>query len=61
MEAKFQDLDGLKKISGNASENYAGVALEFDFGWDKAKILADVRDKMTQAEAEFPFGQTSIQ
>jgi multidrug efflux pump len=56
MEAKFQDLDGLKKMSGNASENYAGVALEFDFGWDKAKILADVRDKMTQAEAEFPFG-----
>ncbi len=56
MESKLQDLDGLKTISGTASENYAGVALEFEFGWDKTKILADVRDKMNQAEAEFPTG-----
>ena len=56
MESKLQDLDGLKKISSNSSENYAGVALEFEFGWNKTKILADVRDKMTQAEAEFPAG-----
>jgi multidrug efflux pump len=56
MEAKLQDLDGLKTISGTAAENYAAVALEFEFGWDKTKILADVRDKMNQAEAEFPTG-----
>ncbi|GFE64003.1 efflux RND transporter permease subunit [Litoreibacter roseus] len=56
MESKLQDLDGLKTMTGTASENYAGVALEFEFGWDKTKILADVRDKMTQAEAEFPEG-----
>ncbi len=56
MESKLQDLDGLKTISGTAAENYAGVALEFEFGWDKTKILADVRDKMNQAEAEFPTG-----
>ena len=56
MESKLQDLDGLKTISGTASENYAGVAMEFEFGWDKTKILADVRDKMNQAEAEFPEG-----
>ncbi len=56
METKLQDLDGLKKMSGSAAENYAGVALEFEFGWDKTKILADVRDKMNQAEAEFPAG-----
>ena len=56
MESKLQDLDGLKKITGNASESYAGVALEFEFGWNKTKVLADVRDKMTQAEAEFPSG-----
>ena len=56
METKLQDLDGLKSMQGTASENYAGVALEFEFGWDKTKILADVRDKMNQAEAEFPTG-----
>jgi len=56
MESKLQDLDGLKTLSGTASENYAGVALEFEFGWDKTKILADVRDKMGQAQAEFPEG-----
>ena len=56
MESKLQDLDGLKKMSSNASENYAGIALEFEFGWDKSDVLADVRDKMTQAEAEFPNG-----
>ena len=56
MEAKLQDLDGLKTLSGTASENYAGVAMEFEFGWDKTKILADVRDKMGQAQAEFPDG-----
>ncbi|RLJ41527.1 multidrug efflux pump [Litoreibacter meonggei] len=56
MEAKLQDLDGLKTLSGTASENYAGVAMEFEFGWDKTKILADVRDKMGQAQAEFPEG-----
>ncbi|SFR47421.1 efflux RND transporter permease subunit [Litoreibacter janthinus] len=56
MEAKLQDLDGLKTLSGTAAENYAGVAMEFEFGWDKTKILADVRDKMGQAQAEFPEG-----
>ena len=56
MENKLQDLDGLKTLSGTASENYAGVAMEFEFGWDKTKILADVRDKMGQAQAEFPEG-----
>ncbi|TDT77508.1 multidrug efflux pump [Litoreibacter halocynthiae] len=56
METKLQDLDGLKTLSGTAAENYAGVAMEFEFGWDKTKILADVRDKMGQAQAEFPEG-----
>lgn len=56
MESKLQDLDGLKVLAGTAAENYAGVVLEFEFGWDKTKVLADVRDKMNQAEAEFPSG-----
>ncbi|MFD2738858.1 efflux RND transporter permease subunit [Sulfitobacter aestuarii] len=56
METELSDLDGLKKISGTAAENYAGVALEFEFGWDKTKIMADVRDAMSTAEAKFPDG-----
>ena len=56
METELADLDGLKTMSSTASENYAGVALEFEFGWDKTKILADVRDSMGKAEADFPDG-----
>jgi multidrug efflux pump len=56
MEAELSDLDGLKEMTGTAAENYGGVALEFEFGWDKTKILADVRDAMDTAEAEFPDG-----
>ncbi len=56
MEAKLQDLDGLKSLRGTAAENYANIVMEFEFGWDKTQILADVRDKMGQAEGEFPTG-----
>ena len=56
METELADLDGLKKMTGTAAENYAGIALEFEFGWDKTKIMADVRDAMSAAEAKFPDG-----
>ncbi|KGM47665.1 efflux RND transporter permease subunit [Pseudooceanicola atlanticus] len=56
METELQDLDGLKKMTSTASEGYAGVALEFEFGWDKTKIMADVRDAMSTAESNFPEG-----
>jgi len=56
METELSDLDGLKTMTGTAAENYGGVALEFEFGWDKTKILADVRDAMDAAESEFPEG-----
>ena len=56
METELADLDGLKEMTGTASENYAGVALEFEFGWDKTKVMADVRDAMSTAESQFPEG-----
>ena len=56
MEQEMSGLDGLKKITGTASEGYGGVALEFEFGWDKTKTIADVRDRMNTAEAKFPAG-----
>ncbi|MCF6445416.1 efflux RND transporter permease subunit [Nereida sp. MMG025] len=56
IETELSDLDGLKTITGTAIENYANVVLEFEFGWDKTKILADVRDRMNTVEANFPDG-----
>ncbi|MDO8884886.1 efflux RND transporter permease subunit [Pseudotabrizicola sp.] len=56
MEQELSGLDGLKTISGTAAENYGGVALQFEFGWDKTQIIADVRDRMNTAEAKFPAG-----
>jgi multidrug efflux pump len=56
METELSDLDGLKSMSSTAAENYAGVALEFEFGWDKARVLAEVRDAMGTAEGFFPDG-----
>jgi multidrug efflux pump len=54
LETELRGLDGLKEMTGIASENHAGMLLEFHFGWDKQATLADVRDKVDQAEAEFP-------
>ncbi|MGA0715309.1 MAG: efflux RND transporter permease subunit [Gemmobacter sp.] len=56
METEMSDLDGLKKMTGTASEGYAGLVLEFEFGWDKPKTIADVRDRMNTVEGKFPEG-----
>ena len=56
LEQELRDLDGLKDMTATAAEGYAGVALEFEFGWDKTKTIADVRDKVNQAEAAWPEG-----
>ncbi|WP_270729859.1 efflux RND transporter permease subunit [Shimia sp. Alg240-R146] len=56
METELSDLDGLDKMSATASENYAGIFLEFEFGWDKSKTMADVREAMNTAEGKFPEG-----
>ncbi len=56
LESELDELDNLKSMSATAAEGYAGVLLEFDFDWDKEKTIADVRDKVSQAAAEFPSG-----
>ena len=56
MENELGDINGLKKLSATAAENYGGVGLEFEFGWDKTKIIAEVRDRMNTVEALFPNG-----
>ena len=56
METQLADLDGLDRMTATAAENYANVVMEFGFGWDKAAIMADVRDAMNTAQSEFPDG-----
>jgi multidrug efflux pump len=56
LETELRGLDNLKEISSTAAEGYAGILLEFEFGWDKTAALADVRDRVNRAEAEFPEG-----
>ena len=56
METELADIDGLKSMQATAAEGYAIVVMEFEFGWDKTQVLADVRDAMNKAEAQFPTG-----
>ena len=56
METELGGLDGLDSMTSTAAEGYANVVLEFEFGWDKGATLADVRDAMSKAEANFPDG-----
>ena len=56
METELADLDGLEKMSASAAENFAGIYLEFEFGWDKTATMADVRDAMNAAQGDFPDG-----
>ncbi len=60
LENKLKGLTGLKDMSGIAKENYGGVVVQFEFGWDKSATIADVRDKVSQAEANFPDGADQI-
>ncbi len=54
LETELRGLDGLEEITGIATLGHASVLLEFDFGWDKAATLADVRAEVDQAKTDFP-------
>ena len=56
METELADLDGLKVMNSTAVDNYANIVLEFEFGWDNTKIIADVCDRLNKAEAKFSTG-----
>ncbi|MEK6204466.1 MAG: efflux RND transporter permease subunit [Amylibacter sp.] len=56
LETELKDLEGLKTMTANAAENYGGIGLEFEFGWEKDAVIAEVRDKVNKAEADFPDG-----
>ena len=54
LETQLQGLDGLDQITAIASEGHAGVVLEFDIAFDKDEAMADVRDRVSRAQAEMP-------
>lgn len=54
LENELRDLEGLADMSSTAAEGIGIVVLEFEFGWDKAATIAEVRDKVDQATGDFP-------
>lgn len=54
MEHELRSLEGVKKMTGIASEGHASVMLEFDAGFDADKALQDVRVKVDDARAKLP-------
>ncbi|MEM9716649.1 MAG: efflux RND transporter permease subunit [Pseudomonadota bacterium] len=56
LETELQGMDGIVDMTSFAAEGFAFVAVEFEFGWDKSATIADVRDNVSKAEANFPDG-----
>ena len=54
METQLRGLEGLKELTAIASQSHAAIVLEFNIGTDKNKVLADIRDKVDQAQSELP-------
>ena len=54
MEHELRSLEGIKKMTSNASEGHASVMLEFDAGFDADQALADVRVKVDAARSKLP-------
>ena len=54
LETQLKTLEGLKEMTGVATEGHASVALEFNFGFDKDAIIAEVRSEVDKAQAQFP-------
>ncbi len=60
LENKLSDVTGVEKMSATAAEGYGGVFLEFGFDWDRESAIADVRDKVSQAQNDMPDGVASV-
>ncbi|TDR49579.1 multidrug efflux pump [Halomonas ventosae] len=54
MEQELRSIEGLRKMTAQASEGHAAVTLEFDAGFDPDQALTDVREKVDIARAELP-------
>ncbi len=56
MEEKLRGLDGIKEITGIASQGFAAIIVEFEAEIDTRKASRDVREKVDLAKAELPSG-----
>ena len=56
LEQELRALEGLKEMRAVASQDHASVTLEFEAGTDIDAAIADVREKVDLAKADFPDG-----
>ena len=54
MEQELRAIQGVRKMTAQASEGYASITLEFDAGFDPRRALADVRERVDIARAKIP-------
>ncbi|GAB2790730.1 efflux RND transporter permease subunit [Halomonas shantousis] len=54
MEQELRAIEGVKKMTSQATEGHASINLEFDAGFDPRQALDDVREKVDTARAELP-------
>ena len=54
MEEKLRGLDGVKEITGIASQGFAAIIVEFEAEIDTRKASRDVREKVDLAKADLP-------
>lgn len=54
MEQELRTIEGVRKMTAQASEGHAAVTLEFDAGFDPRRALADVRERVDIANASLP-------
>ncbi len=54
MEKELREIEGIKELRSQATQGHASVTLEFKAGFDSAKALLDVREKVDLAKPELP-------
>ena len=54
MERELRSIEGIKTVTSTASEGHASVMLEFFAGFDSARALDDVREKVDTAKSDLP-------
>ncbi len=54
MEQELRAIEGIRKMSSIAGEGHASVTLEFDAGFNPARALQDVREKVDTARTKLP-------
>lgn len=54
MESALKTIEGVKEMTSYASEGSANIIMEFSAGFDSAKALQDVRNKVQDTENELP-------